>query len=57
MSMQPIDPYCARLIEKKLTGQSLDAAEKEHFGEREICIAEILQRLAQAAEGAASAAK
>jgi hypothetical protein len=52
MSMQPMDPYCARLIEKKLSGQSLDVAEKEHLIECDTCLVEILRRLDEAAKEA-----
>ena len=47
-----MDTYCARLIEKKLSGQSLDSAEKEHLFECEACLVEILRRLDEAAEQA-----
>jgi hypothetical protein len=52
MSAHQLDQFCVDVIEKKLSGQSLDAAEKEHLIECETCLVEILRRLDKAAEEA-----
>ena len=56
MSMHPLDQVCAKVVEKMISKQHLDAPEKVHLAECEICIAEILRRLDQAAEEAAKSA-
>jgi hypothetical protein len=50
-TQQP-DSFTAGIVQKKLSGQCLDAVEKEHLGECEICIAILFHRLDEAAEEA-----
>jgi hypothetical protein len=53
MSKHQLNQVCADVVEKMISRQHLDAAEKEHLGECEICMAEILRRFDEAAEVAA----
>jgi hypothetical protein len=53
MSKHQLDQVCAKVVEKMSSRQHLDAAEKEHLGECEICMAEILRRFDEAAKEAA----
>jgi hypothetical protein len=49
-SPQKADSFTAGIVQKKLSGQHLDAAEKEHLIECESCLTELFHRLDQAAE-------
>jgi hypothetical protein len=51
-STQQADQFTTGIIQKMLSGQHLDEAEKAHLGECDSCMTELIHRLNQAAKEA-----